>query len=636
MPIQARSPASASSSAGFYPIAYQVELHRPEAHLLRVQCEIAQPDPAGQALRLPAWIPGSYLIREFARHIVSFSADSAGQPLRWHKTDKNTWQVQPCAGPLRVTIEVYCNDMSVRGAHVDSSHAFFNGTSVFLAVVGQEDQPVSVHLPAPAQMASASWRVATALRRHDASGPHEPGQAVSGHDTSRQQTAPWAFGHYHADNYADLIEHPVEMGLFELHEFDVQGVPHALVISGRHYGDSTRLVHDLQRICDTEIRFFGAPAPFDRYLFLLTVLDDAYGGLEHTHSTALLACRDDMPARSSGNNALSDRYRTLLGLCAHEYFHSWLVKRIQPESFRPYDLSQENYTSLLWLFEGFTSYYDDLILRRSGLISTESYLELLAQTITRVWRTPGRFRQSVAESSVDAWTRFYRPDENTPNSVISYYTKGALVALSLDLQLRQESAGLRSLDDVMQLLWQRFGKAGTGLDEAAVIAIINEVAASDQTYRFQQYIWGREDLPLLDLLPQQGVALHFRAQEGASDNGGKPGRNEGVASLSLGIKAQAHAVGVQCAQVFENGAAQQAGISAGDVMIAIDGWRITVANLDTVLGRYAVGDRIMLHIFRRDELQQHVVCLQPAALDTAYIVIDDTEKLHAGGWLNEM
>jgi predicted metalloprotease with PDZ domain len=403
------------------PIRYAIRPLNPEAHTFTVSCTVPDPDPAGQCLALPAWIPGSYLIRDFARHIVTIRAECGGKPWRLTKIDKHTWRAPACPDgeALSVHCEIYAWDLSVRGAHLDQSHGFFNGTSVFLRVIGHEEAPCQVDIEAPPGPQYADWRIATALQPAHA----EPGGAKA-----------HGFGVYQAANYDELIDHPVEMGLFTLASFSACGVDHEIAISGRHDADIERIAADLARICAWQIRFFGEPAPMSRYVFLVTAVGEGYGGLEHRASTALLCSRDDLPYPGMGK--ISEGYRKFLGLCSHEYFHTWNVKRIKPAEFIPYDLDRENFTTLLWFFEGFTSYYDDLALLRSGSIKLADWLEITAKTISSVQRGPGRRLQTLAESSFDAWSKFYRPDENTPNAVVSYYAKGALVALALDLTLR--------------------------------------------------------------------------------------------------------------------------------------------------------------------------------------------------------
>jgi predicted metalloprotease with PDZ domain len=597
------------------PIRYTLCPTQPEAHLYEVTCRVEHPDPAGQRFALPAWIPGSYLIRDFARHIVSIRAEAGGKAVALSKIDKHTWQTEALKEKqaLTLTYTVYAWDLSVRGAHLDQTHAFFNGTSVFLRVLGQEESPCLVDLQPPKGKPYANWQVATAL----APATHE-----------KKCAKPHGFGHYAAANYDELIDHPVEMGTFTLASFKACGVPHEIAITGRHDCDSSalkRLAADLKKICEWQIRFFGEPAPMKKYVFLVTAVGDGYGGLEHRASTALLCSRDDLP--HAGMKGLPERYRTFLGLCSHEYFHTWNVKRIKPAALTPYDLDRENYTTLLWAFEGFTSYYDDLALLKSGVISEQDWLELTAKNIDNVLRGPGRLNQSLADSSFDAWSKFYRPDENTPNAVVSYYAKGALVALALDLTLRAGTTGKRSghrigpvsLDDVMRALWQRYGQTGIGVGEDDIRKIAEELSGLKLKRFFAEAIHGTSDLPLQKLLKPFGITLTREASSEVPSLGAKTG-NEGNE--------------VKLATVYTGGPAQAAGLAAGDVLVAIDGLRVTAGTLERLLARHRAGDYVELHAFRRDELMRFSVQLAAAAPDTTRLAASAQKNALRKAWLS--
>ncbi|MGH8781812.1 M61 family metallopeptidase [Paraburkholderia sp.] len=562
------------------PIRYSIVPKQPAAHLFEVTVTVADPDPAGQRFMLPVWIPGSYMVREFARNIVTLRAfNDAGRKVRIAKTDKHTWQAAPVKGALTLRYEVYAWDLSVRAAHLDDTTGFFNGTSVFLAVEGHEDAACVVDIRRPDGAQYRQWRVATAL-------PEARG------------TKRYGFGEYRAQNYDELIDHPVTLGEFALATFKAHGVPHDIVIAGRVVGlDMPRLAADLKRICEAQIALFepkSKKAPVDRYVFMTQAVTDGYGGLEHRASTALICNRSDLPV--AGLEAMTEGYRTYLGLCSHEYFHTWNVKRIKPAAFAPYDLSRENTTSLLWLFEGFTSYYDDLILVRSGVISPDDYFGLVGKVVGGVLRGSGRFRQTVAESSFDAWVKYYRQDENAANAIVSYYTKGSLVALAFDLSIRAQTGHRKSLDDVMRLLWQRYGRdfyhgKPVGIDEADVEALFAEATGADLAELFAEGVHGTADLPLAELLKPFGVSL-------------KPAQDAQAKSSPASLGARVRN-GADCtlAVVHDGSAAQKAGLSAGDVLVAIDGLRVTGSNLDTLLARYLPGAKVEVHAFRRDELR---------------------------------
>jgi predicted metalloprotease with PDZ domain len=563
------------------PVHYSIVPKNPAAHIFEVTLTVAAPDPAGQRFLLPVWIPGSYMIREFARNIVTLQAfNAAGRRIAIEKIDKHAWQAAPHDGPIQLRYEVYAWDMSVRAAHLDDTIGFFNGTSVFLAVEGQSAAPCVVDIHPPQGAAYRGWRVATAL-------------------SEMRGTKRYGFGAYQAESYDELVDHPVTLGDFALGSFTAHGVKHDIVISGKVIGlDMKRLEADLKRVCEAQIALFEPRtkrAPMDRYVFMTVAVSDGYGGLEHRASTALICNRGDLPV--TGRPETSEGYRTYLGLCSHEYFHTWNVKRIKPAAFAPYDLSQENYTTLLWLFEGFTSYYDDLMLVRSGLIGAGDYFALLGKTIGGVLRGSGRLKQSVAQSSFDAWVKYYRADENSPNAIVSYYQKGSLVALAFDLTIRAQTANRKSLDDVMRLLWQRYGRdfyegKGRGIEEAEVEALFAEATGADLKALFRDGVRGTRDLPLDALFARFGITL-------APDAGG----NGAASKSSLGARVRG---GADCtiAVVHDGGAAQKAGLSAGDVLVAIDGLRVTGSNLDNLLGRYLPGARVEIHAFRRDELRR--------------------------------
>lgn len=602
-------------SRGSTAIRYRLVPAKPEAHLYEVSCTVPRPDPAGQRFALPVWIPGSYLVRDFARHVVTIRARCGRRDVPIVKLDKNTWQAAPCDGPLTVTMEVYAWDLSVRGAHLDTTHAFFNGTSVFLRVVGQETQRCEVELVRPSGRRYSSWRVATAMRR--------------------KQARAYDFGLYQAADYDELIDHPVEMGTFTLATFKARGVPHDIAITGRHEADMDRLCRDLKRLCEWHIDFWGV-APMDRYVFLVTAVGEGYGGLEHRASTALLCSRDDLPR--AGMQGTDEAYRTFLGLCSHEYFHTWNVKRLKPAAFTPYDLDRENHTSLLWAFEGITSYYDDLALVRSGLVTPAEYLETLGRNVTQLQRNGGRLKQTISESSWDAWIKFYRPDENTPNAVVSYYGKGSLVALCLDSLIRERTRGRKSLDDVMRALWQRYGETGEGVPEDGVERVAEEVARTRLRGFFDRVLRSTAELPLRERLAALGVELTLRPAESNSDRGGKASAKtpkQLAARGSLGAKIANSGGDVKLAHVYDGGAAQAAGLSAGDVIVAIDGLRATGKTAEAMLARRKPGDVVTIHAFRRDELHTFKVTLQAPPADTCQLQFVARRTAAQRAWVNE-
>jgi predicted metalloprotease with PDZ domain len=582
------------------PIRYRIVAADPHAHLFEVSCSVDEPAPEGQVFRLPAWVPGSYLIREFARHFVAVRAESAGTPVAVTKIAKDAWQTAACADPLTLIAQVYAFDPSVRTAYLDGTRGFFNGPSVFVWPVGHEQRPCTLDIAAPGGDAYRQWRVATSMPRAEA--------------------APYDFGTYHAANYDELVDHPVEMGTFELVHFDAGGARHDIAVTGRHRGDLERLRQDAQRICQAQIDLFGgAPssrAPVDHYVFQLLVLPDAHGGLEHRASTSLVAKPNALPL--SAGKQVSDDYRRLLGLVSHEYFHAWNVKRIKPAAFLPYDLTREAYTRQLWAFEGITSYYDDLILVCSGVISVDDYLELLGQNMTTLLRTPGRTRQSLAESSFDAWIKYYRQDENSPNALVSYYIKGALVGLLLDLKLRRDSHV--TLDDVMRALWRRHGQQGIGVPEDGVEAMASELSGLDLAPFFGDFVYGTAELPLAESLRTVGIDLKLRRSHGEKDKGGKPAHSW-LSEVWFGARFAA-ASELRVKNVMAGSPAERAGLAPGDAIVALDGLRASAESVDELLATRRPGEVVAVQAFRRDELMTFRVVLDTAPEDACWLALD--------------
>jgi predicted metalloprotease with PDZ domain len=545
-------------------LRYTVQLRRQHAHLFDVELELDDPDPQGQEFWMPVWIPGSYLVREFAKHIVAIEARCGGRPLAIDKVAKNRWRAAPCTGPLTLRWSVHAHDASVRTAYLDASRAFFNPPCLLLAAQGHEHRAHQLRLEAPPP--SPAWQVATTLTATavDARG----------------------FGTYRADGYDALADHPVLIGDLLRVPLRAHGTPHELVFdqAARLQLDRARLRDDIKRVCEATIALFEPRrrrAPFARYAFLtMPSAAGGYGGLEHADSTALICADADLPHPRDG--ARSAGYRRLLGLCSHEYFHAWNVKRIRPEALSPPDLERENPTGLLWLFEGFTSYYDDLLLRRAGLVDDAQYLHTLARTLDAVLAAPGRHVQTLRQASYDAWIKYYRPDANSANATVSYYTQGALFALTLDLTLRRRSAA--TLDDVMRELWRRHGAAGSaGVAEDELPALVRELSGLDLRRLFARHVDGCAELPLRRLLAEFGV-------------GWSHGEADALASLGLRLDdAQGWPL---VRQVLSDSWAQRAGLAAGDLLIAIDGERASVDVLRRRHARGRAGDVWRVHLMR--------------------------------------
>lgn len=564
-------------------IRYAVRPADPGAHLYHVTVSVERPDPQGQRFALPAWNPGSYMIREFARNVVRMTALAGGRKLRVEKLDKHTWRCARTSDAVTLAYEVYAFDLSVRGAYLDPELAFFNGAALFLAPADHEGEDCRVDIFPPAGARAGDWRLLTGL-------------------APARGTRAGGFGTYLAADYEELIDCPVQIGRLAYQRFNVHGVPHELGVSGRlARADLARVAADLTRLCEAQVRLFEPRthrAPFDRYAFLSLAVDEGYGGLEHRNSCALILRRDDLPYK--GMKEPTEGYRRFLGLVSHEYFHAWNVKRIRPSAFLPYDLSRENYTRLLWVFEGFTAYYDDLMLARTGLLTQEQYLEGLGRTMAAVMQGSARLKQSLAESSFDAWIKYYRQDENAPNSVVSYYQKGSLVALALDLAIRHGTDARRSLDDVMRGLWRAARSAGAkypGVAEDGLVAAITQATGLDLSRALREWTEGTRDPDFAALLQTVGIVLQRRHAL------------ESPHFALLGLKLHGGSSESRVVQVFDGGPAQQAGLSAGDVLVALDGLRVTPARLDALLARYAPGDRAEVLAFRREELLRFELAL---------------------------
>jgi predicted metalloprotease with PDZ domain len=511
---------------------------------------------------------------------------------------------------------VHALDQSVRGAYLDRQRGYFNGPCVFVLPEGRAAEPVEVALEPPPQPSCADWRVATAFT------PHEVDER--------------GFGTYRAADYDEVLDHPVEISDFESVEFEAAGVPHRLVVAGRFESDLERVAADLAQLCAAQIEFFGKPAPFHRYLFLGLAVGEGHGGLEHRASTSLIFGRDDLP--KAGEAGPSRDYQRFLALASHEYFHAWHVKRTKPAAFMPYRLDRRNHTRLLWVFEGITSYYQELMLLRSGVIGVSAFLQRLGELLTRVFRMPGRFKQSLEAASFDAWDVLYRPEPHHPNTTISYYTKGALVALALDLKLRLDTAGRVSLDDVVRELWRRYGARGVGVPEDGFERLAAEVSGLDLGAFFASAVRGTDDPPVKELLAEFGIALELRAASGADDRGGTARAVNGEL-LALGAHVREREHGLELTSVLDGGAAERAGLNPGDVLVAIDRLRVTGRNLARRLARFENGERVTATVFRGDELLEVGMVLKAAPFDTCYLTAREQADSKAlerrRAWLGE-
>ena len=574
-------------------IHYQLEFDDFSQHLIHVTIRfLANPQ---QQLWLPTWIPGSYLVREFSKHIESVNAyDEDGRLLKISKTHKNKWQLFNTDHEL-ITVEykVYAYDLSVRGSYVDQTRLYVNPTTVCLGLTDQEHVPHELELFIPEFLQHFTYAGALPSK-----------SLIKGRYTLK------------AKDYAHLIDSPFELAVQDRFEFEAGGIKHDFVISGKHATNLERLKTDVAKICQTEIDMFGS-APFQHYTFLTMATGSLYGGLEHCESTSLICPRDDLPKADEAEQPSKD-YQRYLGLCSHEYFHSWLVKFIRPDNYINPDLHQEGYTSLLWIFEGFTSYYDDLILLRSGVVSQADYLKLLTDQINRYLQNPGRKIQSVSESSFDAWIKFYRQDENSNNAGTSYYNKGALVALCLDLGLRSHGS---SLDELMRALYAKTQQdrnlASNQVNEKTIFELCKTLTGQDWSDRLGFLINSTEELPLQEVLAQFGVDLQTIDQNSKDSK-----------TLPFGAKVQEKPEGLLLQQVLRDSSCAQAGLSAQDVVIAIDGIKATAKVWSA---KAKTNMAMQCHAFRRDELMTFELTAQDYPLAQVELKVSDQAK--ADAWL---
>ncbi len=562
-------------------LRYDISPLDPEAHLFIVGITIPEPTADEQILTLPSWISGSYLIRDFAGCIQKEEAYIGETPVPIAKLDKHTWRVSTAGHQqgqdLFVYYQVWAFDESVRTAYLDECRGFFNPGAVFMKVEGVPDTRLLININPPVDdmhIAANEWKVATGLKRSSG-------------------TQPFSWGLYEASCFDELIDCPVELSDFTVLSFDAYGTEHHLVFNNLPVNfDAQRVVEDIQKICEYEISFFEPQtkqAPVSDFTFLINVTSAGYGGLEHRNSTALATSGKSLP--SVHDQKRTKHYIEFLGLVAHEYFHTWNVKRIKPAEFIDIDFSQEVCTTLLWLFEGFTSYYDDLILRRCGLIDDQTYADLLTKNFQSVLETNAAHVQSLAQASFDAWIKFYRPSSNTVNANVSYYRQGALAALVFDAVIRTKTKNSRCLDDVMRALWTLFKQAGTdyaGVTDSAIYDIFSDATGIDLT-------------DLIDSLTQTSTVPNYAKYIKPLGIKLEPTPRKPLRAI-LGISGTASDAGFTVKNVYEHEAAQWAGLAPGDLIIALDGIRVKNDNIEELLSRYGEGDEIVIHAFRDDAL----------------------------------
>ncbi|WP_286263477.1 M61 family metallopeptidase [Thalassotalea atypica] len=579
-------------------IQYSIVPSTPNSHLFSVSLCFDTTVNETYTLALPAWLPGSYMVRDFAKNIVEiFAVDSKGNALPLNQTDKQTWQITAIDEKTVVEYQVFAFDLSVRSAYLDSERGFFNGSSTFLEVKELKDTPC--HLSIKPAIDKPNWRVATGLNRSST-------------------TDKFSFGEYIADDYQQLIDCPVAIGEFDCTEFVVEGVTHHLVFTSAHYGDAARLARDVAKLCQHHINLFGE-APFKEYWFITHLLESGFGGLEHKNSTILQASRFDLPNPQKPTE-LSDNYKTFLSLCSHEYFHAWNVCRIKPKELTPYDLSQEVYTEQLWAYEGITSYYDDFSLYRTGIIPFEDYLALLGKTATRVYRGKGETKQSVSQSSFNTWNKFYKQGPDAVNNIVSYYTKGSLIALWLDLTIRQHSAGSYSLDTLMKELWIHFGRPSIGTQTEDFVNIANILCNKDISDSFNELLHSAHKLDLSDMLTTVGIKVnHVKFKK---LNGLETINSSGYQPF-LGAQYQVKNTGLKISSVQEDSPAALAGLAVGDLLLAVNNLKVTDSSLQKLAEHLPENQLVDCVYFRDDQLMQtQLAFIDCPAIGIAFEVTD--------------
>ena len=559
-------------------ISYTVSMPQPYTHLLNVELRVRGDSlPPQLNLVMPVWTPGSYLVREFGRHVQDFAATGAnGRALAWRKTNKNTWRIETGgAREVRATYQVYANELTVRTNELNDRHAFWNNAALLMYPEGQLRAPSTLKV-----VPFGNWKVATGL------------PAVSGKDNT-----------FRAENFDVLYDSPVEVGTFRTLNFEVRGVPHRIVIDGEGNYDPERLRRDFQKIVEASVQMMG-DVPYKDYTFILHLRATGGGGLEHLNSTAIIVQRFNFRPETT--------YRSFLSLVAHEFFHVWNVKLIRPDVLGPFDYTQENYTRLLWVAEGITDYYEYILLRRAGLITDKEYLDIMARAIQNLQNRPGRRELSLEEASFDAWIKYYRQDENSVNSQVSYYDKGGIVGMLLDLEIRKRSNGAKSLDDVLRSLYNEYAKGGRNYTPEDFQRVSEQMAGASLNQFFSRYVRGTEELDYNAALNAAGLQL---VTTGTSDPA-KPAAPKAY----LGANFRQDGDRLAITNVLAGTPAYDQGLNAFDQIVALDGARVNLQTFNALLDEKRPGDEIRLTVFRQDDLR-HITIKLGARTEGDYRIV---------------
>ncbi len=547
-----QSPANISTTAQTHTpkLVYHIAMSQPQTHLFEVKLVVSNWDREVLDLKMPVWTPGSYLVREYAKQLQDFEAiSSESKRLAATKIAKHHWQIQT-AGNSEITISyrMFANELTVRTNHLDATHGYFNPAALCFYVPGFEHCSIELKIIPP----DASWQVTTPL----------------------PEISPQT---YLAPDFDTLVDSPFEIGLQRVYDFTVLDKPHQLVVWGEGNLDVELTIADIKKIVEVEAKIFSG-LPYESYIFLLHLSPAGGGGLEHKNCCSLLYPRFNFQGKEQHNRFMQ--------LVAHEFFHLWNVKRIRPAALEKFDYERENYTPSLWFSEGTTSYYDLLIPRWAGIYDRQEFLNELSKEITRFLTTPGRLVQPLSESSFDAWIKLYRPDANSSNSQISYYLKGEMVTLLLDLLIRDRTQGRKSFDDVLVTMWEQFGKSEIGFTESQLKSIIESIANQDLTEFYDRYIYGVEELPFNDYLQPFGIELNPVEAK--------------TPYLGITVKTE-HGKEIIKA-VASNSQAQLVGIDPNDELLAINGFKVTAEKLNDRLQLFHPGQQIEVTIFHGDRL----------------------------------
>lgn len=537
-------------------IHYFVSMPVPESHLFEVTLNIENWQEKTLDLKMPVWTPGSYLVREYSRHLQNFTANTTDKNsnLTSKKIAKNYWLINNNnESNITIKYQIYANDLTVRTNHLDATHGYFNGAALFFYIPNYENLPLKITINPP----ESHWQISTSLPKI----------------SSLENT-------FLADNFDILVDSPFEIGTQKIYNFEVENKPHQWVIWGNGNIEIEKLIKDTEKIIKTEEKIFGN-LPYDNYFFLLHLSASGFGGLEHKNCCVLNYPRFGFKKQ--------EKYYRFLQLVAHEYFHLWNVKRIRPKALENFDYDQENYTSSLWFSEGTTSYYDMIIPLRAGIYNHQTFFELLSKDISQYLTIPGRNIQPLSESSFDAWIKLYRRDSYSNNSQISYYLKGQLVTLLLDLLIRKNSDSDKSFDDVMKVMWLKFGQKEIGFTSEQLKAEIEVIANTNLTEFFHLYLDTTADLPFNEYFEPFGLKL-------------EPQIDINIPPY-LGLNIQRKNGTEEITFVDVNSPAGKAGIDAGDELLAIDNFRVTSDNLCDRLLDYQGSDIIKLTYFHQEELK---------------------------------